>query len=166
MSSLTINKLKTATKHNTSTACSCSCSCSCCCSCSSVYPFPKRKYPEFHCPGKPSPNTLTPTESSRVSAELDRCPFYYVNGVAFISSKSTTPVLVKTTPASLTTVKLIEATLLQTTNSSDTTARFSEFFPRQPPPPQFLQPEFLKYEINYEPVGPQGPCNGFRTFPA
>jgi hypothetical protein len=89
-----------------------------------------------------------------------------VNGVAFESSKSTNPVLVKTTPASLTTVKLIEATLLQTTNSSDPTLRFSEFFPTQPPPPQFLQPEFRKYEINYEPVGPQSECNGFRTFPA
>lgn len=164
MSSLTINKLKAATKYNTSTGCCCNCSC--CSSCSPVFPYPKKTLPEFRCPGKPSPNTLTPTESSRLSAELDQCPVYYVDGVAFVSSKSTAPVLIETTPASLTTVKLIESTLFQTTNSSDPAIRFSEFFPRQPPPPQFLQPEFRKYEINYEPVGPQSPCNSFRAFPA
>jgi hypothetical protein len=77
-----------------------------------------------------------------------------------------TPVLIETTPASLTTAQLIETTINATINSSNPTTRFSEFFPRQPPPPQFLQPEFRKYNINYEPVGPQRPCNGFRSFPA
>jgi len=158
MSSLTINKLKAniafgLVQSNTSCNCSCSCSCSCSCCC-----CPKKEEPKFCCPGKPSPNTLTQTESSRISAKLDRCPVYYVDGVAIVSGKSTAPVLIETTPASSTTAQLIEATLIQSTT------RFSKFFPRQPPLPQFLQPEFRKYKINSEPIGPQSSCHSFKPY--
>jgi hypothetical protein len=116
---------------------------------------------------KPPPITITnnssaSTESAHLIAEINSCPYYYVNRIAVPNTFSTSlppPVVVQTVPASLTTTQLINSTVL-----SSVTNRFQEFFPKQILPPQFLQINY--YRINYEPLPPQSPCNGFRSFPA
>jgi hypothetical protein len=70
---------------------------------------------------------------------------------------------VETTPASATTMKLINDTLILANDSFIVDTRFIDFFPPPIPPPQFLQPDFVKYKINYEPIPPSRPCVGYRT---
>jgi hypothetical protein len=105
-------------------------------------------------------------ESARLITEINKCGFYYVNGIAtpypIGSSTLPTPVLVATVPASKTTELLIEATLIAANSYTNPETRFLEFFPPPVPPPQFLQRDFVKYKINYEPVYIVPPCVGSR----
>lgn len=111
-------------------------------------------------PSNTSSNIPT-TESVRLARELAECDFTYINGkkVPFTN----TPILVQTTPASATTMKLINDTLLLANDIFITDTRFIDFFPPPIPPPQFLQPDFVKYKINYEPIPQSRPCVGYRT---
>jgi hypothetical protein len=110
------------------------------------------------------PDKITSTESMRLFEKLEACDNN--NNINDSTSKFSAPVLVETVPASLTTSQLIEATLRTSMNSTDPNTRFIEFFPPPIPPPQFLQPDFRKYNINYEPPARQRPCVGWRRFPA
>ena len=104
---------------------------------------------------------VTP-ESTRLAAELVECGSYYLNGqLVPITGTTITPVNIISIPASLTTTQLIQNTIYASIDPFLTTTRFSEFFPPQPPPPQFLQINY--YKINYEPVAPQKPCIAYRT---
>jgi hypothetical protein len=102
-------------------------------------------------------------ESARLLAEINHCGFYILNGVSVpITSSVPKPVYPKYTPSSLRTSQIIQATLLASVDPNDAATRFTSLFPPPVPPPQFLQPEFVKYRINYEPVTRQKPCIGFR----
>jgi len=111
-----------------------------------------------------SANKQTPKESSRMTSESVACGFTIVNGVQVpITSTTLIPIIVQTVPASTTTAQRIEATLLAETDPTKTDLRFLEYFPPPVPPPQFLQPGFVKYKYSYEPVTPQRPCIGYRS---
>lgn len=104
-------------------------------------------------------------ESTRLLAEMNQCGFNIIKGVKVpLSSNKPPPISPKITPASIRTAQIIEATLIASVSPTDPTTRFSNFFPAPIPPPQFLQPEFVKYKINYEPVTRQIPCIGSRRY--
>jgi len=109
-------------------------------------------------------------ESLRLIAEINQCGYYYVRGVAvpYPAGASTVPapILSKTVPASNTTALLVEASLIAANAPNNPDTRFIEFFPPPVPPPQQLQPDFVKYKINYEPVYVVPPCVGPRRFEA
>lgn len=108
---------------------------------------------------------VTPTESSHLNAVLTRCPYHYVNGLQQPLSPGSAPVPVITIPASQTTAQLINATLVAATAVAQT-GRFIEYFPPPVPPPQQLQPGFIKYNINYGPRYIVPPCVGPRLYRA
>jgi hypothetical protein len=123
-------------------------------------------------------------ESTRLSAELVQCGTQIIYnktvpitgtrltmvdvGIPNSTNSSVVPgsVGVPASAASLTTTLRVNATLLAANDPNSPDTRFSLFFPPAIPPPQFLQPEFVRYRINYEPVGPQPPCVGTRRFDA
>ena len=111
-----------------------------------------------------SSNVQTQKESERLAGEIIACGFTIVNGIQVpITATSLIPIVVQTTPASNTTMQLIDATLLAETDSSKADLRFLDFFPPPVPPPQFLQPGFVKYNYTYEPVTRQRPCIPYRN---
>lgn len=103
-------------------------------------------------------------ESTRLFTAINQCGFTIVKGKTVPSnrSKMPSPVSPENAPASSTTRLLISATILASVSPTDPTTRFSDFFPPPIPPPQFLQPEFVKYNINYGPKYSAKPCVGFR----
>jgi len=104
-------------------------------------------------------------ESTRLLTEMNQCGFNIINGVKVpLSSNMPPPVSPQITPASITTARLVEATLIASVSPTDPTTRFSMFFPPPIPPPQYLQPGFVKYKITYEPVTRQIPCIGSRRY--
>ena len=115
---------------------------------------------------KQMPQSITPTESARLKAVLTRCPYHYVNGLEQPMTPDSAPVPVITVPASQTTAQLISATIAAATTQTAVTGRFIEYFPPPVPPPQQLQPGFVKYNINYGPKYVVPPCVGPRLYRA
>ena len=105
-------------------------------------------------------------ESTRLLAEMNQCGFNIIKGVQVPLSSTTIPPPVSPliTPSSITTARRVEAPLIASVDPADPNTRFSMFFPPPIPPPQYLQPEFVKYKINYEPVTRQIPCIGSRRY--
>ena len=104
-------------------------------------------------------------ESTRLLAEMNQCGFNIIKGVQVpLSSNKPPPVSPQITPSSTRTAQIIEATLAASVSPTDPNTRFSMFFPPPIPPPQYLQPEFVKYKIRYEPVTRQIPCIGSRRY--
>ena len=113
--------------------------------------------------------SITPTESAHLRAVLTKCPYQYVNGVQQPMSPGSAPVPVITVPASQTTAQIINATVAAAGAAAGAVAavgRFSEYFPPPVPPPQQLQPGFVKYNINYGPKYVVPPCVGPRLYRA
>jgi hypothetical protein len=110
--------------------------------------------------------TITPTESSHLRAVITACPYYYVNGIQTPMPPEITPVQVITVPASQTTRQVINATVAAANLQTTVTGRFIEYFPPPVPPPQQLQPGFVKYNINYGPKYVVPPCVGPRLYRA
>lgn len=103
-------------------------------------------------------------ESTHLFAVMNQCGFTIVKGKTVPASKSKMPAPIspEIAPASSTTRQLISATILAAASPTDPTTRFLDFFPPPIPPPQFLQPDFVKYNISYGPKYSAKPCIGFR----
>lgn len=114
------------------------------------------------CIGKTT-NKAANTESMHLLEKMEECDN---NNNINEHSSYYRPVLVETIRASLTTSKLIETTLRASNDPTNPNTRFLNYFPPPIPPPQYLQPGFRKYKINYEPPARQRPCIGWRRFPA
>ena len=110
--------------------------------------------------------TITPTESAHLRATITKCPYYYVNGIEQPMPPELAPVAVITVPASQTTSQLIVSTIAAANTQTTVTGRFIEYFPPPVPPPQQLQPGFVKYNINYGPKYVVPPCVGPRLYRA
>lgn len=112
--------------------------------------------------------TITPTESAHLLTVLTSAPYYYVNGVPQPMTPGVLPAPVPaiTVPASQTTAQVINATLVAANSQVDPAARFIEYFPPPVPPPQELQPGFVRYNINYGPTYVVPPCVGPRQYRA
>lgn len=112
---------------------------------------------------RPAQGTL---ESEYILYKIRKCGYTVVKGVSvpITTSGIPAPVSPNIAPASVTTSKLIEATLLANVSTTDPTTRFSEFFPAPIPPPRYLQPGYVKYNFNSNrPAYKVPPCIGYGT---
>jgi hypothetical protein len=105
-------------------------------------------------------------ESNHLLYEINKCGYTIIKGVSvpITTSNIPPPISPEIKPASVATSQLIAATILASVNPADPSTRFSQFFPAPIPPPQYLQPGFVKYKINNEPRTRQIPCIGYRRY--
>ena len=97
------------------------------------------------CKSKVNANGTTPLESSKTLKKI---------------------VLASVSPeikaASVRTGQLIDATILVSVSTTDPITRFSTFLPPPIPPPRYLQPGYVKYDVNSNrPKYVVPPCVGF-----
>lgn len=116
------------------------------------------------CCNKSSPQVnqiTTPNESDRILKEINQCLLLPINPGA-PSQLAGSVVKKANVAASTTTLQFIDAIILASVSTTDPTTRFSGFFPAPIPPPQYLQPGYVKYDVNSNrPKYVVPPCVGF-----
>lgn len=106
------------------------------------------------CKSKVNKTGTTPLESSKTLKKMVQCSANQNPQPAAVSPE------IKA--ASVRTGQLIDATILASVSTTDPTTRFSTFLPPPIPPPRFLQPGFVKYNVNSNaPKYVVPPCVGF-----